>query len=271
MFQFRWMILVLVVSASSCVSGSESLPVDEIVQKANYTAYYQGKDGRADVVMQIKDAEGRERTREFTILRRDTQADPDKDEVFQGEQKFFIYFKRPADVSKTTYLVWKNLQGDDDRWLYLPALDLTRRIAAGDKRTSFAGSHFYYEDVSGRNVSADHHELIETTEHFYVLKSTPRKPEEVEFKSYKAWIHKQSFIPVKIEFTDANDTVYRVYEALKVETVEGYPTVIQSRMKDMATKGETLLSYHKVEYNLNIPGDIFTERYLRHVPRKYLK
>ncbi len=39
----------------------------------------------------------------------------------------------------------------------LPDLDLVKRIAAGDKRTSFVGSHFLYEDISGRAVQEDKH------------------------------------------------------------------------------------------------------------------
>ena len=93
----------------------------------------------------------------MVILRRDVGED-------LGDQQFYVYFKAPADVSETTFLVWKHPQAEDDRWLYLPALDLVRRIAASDERTSFVGSHFFYEDVSGRSPLEDEHELIEVTE-----------------------------------------------------------------------------------------------------------
>src|SRR5690606_38275237 len=101
--------------------------------------------------------------------------------AYRSEQKFYVYFTRPADVNKMGFLVWKKLDTDDDRWLYLPALDLVKRIAASDKRTSFVGSDFYYEDVSGRDIDEDHHELIDTTDNYYVLKNTPRNPSSVEF------------------------------------------------------------------------------------------
>ena len=97
------------------------------------------------------------RTREFTWLRLNTdQADRD--------QKFYVYFHRPADVNKMVFMVWKHLQADDNRWLYLPALDLVKRIAATDERTAFVGSDFFYEDVSGRTIHEDRHELLDTTE-----------------------------------------------------------------------------------------------------------
>jgi len=246
--------------------------VDEIVEKSNRAAYYQGRDGRARVTMTIKDAQGRESRRQFIILRRDREipADDTTDSNC-GEQKFYVYFQRPADVNKTVFMVWKHIERDDDRWLYLPAFDLVKRIAAGDERTSFVGSNFFYEDVSGRNVNEDIHELVETTGNFYVLKNTPKDKDSVEFSYYKAWIHRQTFIPVKIEYFDKKGTMYRVYQALKVDNIDGYKTVTRASMKDLSKNEETVLTYRSVKYNIDLPEDIFSERYLRNPPQKYMR
>lgn len=242
-----------------------AISVDEVVAKANHAAYYQGRDGKAKVQMSITDKQGRERSREFTILRYDVNDQEDR------EQKMYVYFNRPADVNKTVFMVWKHHKKDDDRWLYLPALDLVKRIAASDERTSFVGSHFFYEDVSGRNPEEDTHEIVEETENYYVLKSTPKDKGAVEFHYYKNWIHKTTFIPVKTQFYDKNDKPYRTYEALKVETIDGFPTVTQSQMSDTRIGGQTTMSYKSVKYNIDLPEDIFSERYLRNAPRKYLR
>ncbi len=249
----------------------EDLTVEQIVQKANRVAYYQGSDMRAQVHMLIKDGKGRTRERVLTILRRDDEAKDEKDDEICADQRFYVYFKRPADVNKTAYLVWKHLGRDDNRWLYLPALDLKKRIVAGDKRTSFVGSHFLYEDVSGRNINADVHELVETTKNYYVLKNTPKDTEAVEFAYFNVWIHKETFIIIRSEYYDSKGEKYRVYDALKVERIEGYPTVIVARMKDLRTGGETVETHKNVRYNVGLPDTLFTERYLRNPPKKYLR
>lgn len=249
----------------SFATNAQAISVDEIVKKANHTSYYQGTDGKAKVEMTITDKSGRDRSRNFTILRKDIG------DATDTEQRFYVYFNRPADVNKTAFLVWKNLDKDDDRWLYLPALDLVKRIAASDERTSFVGSHFFYEDVSGRGVAEDNHELLEETDTYYILKSTPKNKDNVEFKYYKNWIHKASFIPIKTEFYDSTDKAYRSYEALAVEDVNGYMTVTKSRMSDKNIGGSTTMTYSKVEYDLGIEEDIFSERYLREPPRKLLR
>lgn len=239
--------------------------VDEVVAQANHAVYYQGADGRAKVDMTITDGQGRERTRQFVILRKDTDDGKDSD------QKFYVFFRRPADVNRTAFLVFKHAGADDDRWLYLPALDLVKRIAASDERTSFVGSHFFYEDVSGRNPDEDNHVLEEGTSDFHVLRSIPKDPSRVEFASYRTWIHRGTFIPIKTEYYDGDGKLYRTYEALDVQSLGGFPTVTRARMSDNRTGGETTIEYTDVKYDVGLPDDLFTERYLRNAPRKYLR
>ncbi|MEM9494713.1 MAG: outer membrane lipoprotein-sorting protein [Pseudomonadota bacterium] len=247
------------------VLGADSDTVQEIVNKASAAAYYRGKDGKAKVSMSIVDGRGRERSREFTIIRSDI-GDEDN-----GDQRFYVFFNRPADVNRTAFMVWKNVDRDDDRWLYLPALDLVKRIAASDERTSFVGSHFFYEDVSGRGPTEDTHVLVEETENYFIVESTPKDPDAVEFSSYKNWIHKETFIPVKTEYYDASEDAYRTYSAVRVEVVGGYPTVMEARIEDQRIGGATTLYYNDVEYDIALPEDIFSERYLRNPPRRYLR
>ena len=253
--------------------------VQQIVAAANRTSYYQGRDGRADVKMVITDAQGQERVREMTILRRDEPkpgADEPKegektDDSYCGEQKFYVRFHRPADVDKTTFLVWKKPGEDDNRWLYLPALDLVKPVSSADKRSSFVGSHFCYEDISGRHIAADEHTLVETSANYYVVESKPKDPQGVEFAAYKTWIHRKTFLVVKVEFRDDKDEVYRTYEVKGVKEIQGYQTVTEAVMTDHRTKGKTTVTYSNVSYDLGLPADIFTERYLRRAPRQWMR
>ncbi len=245
------------------VNAVAEMPVDEIVQKANLAAYYAGEDGLADVRMTITDSQGRRRVREFRILRWDQQDG--------GEQRFYVYFRKPADVAKMVFMVWKRPKTDDDRWLYLPALDLVKRIAAGDKRSSFAGSHFVYEDVSGRGIEADRHELVETTEKFYKLKNVPIDTRGVEFAYYYTWVDRRTFLPVKAEYYDNQDRLIRSIEALEVRDIQGYPTVTKSVAKDNVRKGQTTMEFGRVRYDVGLTGNIFVERYLRRPPIKWVK
>ncbi len=262
-YRGAWLIAAVIASCLPIrpLAAQDLTDVQEIVRRANLAAYYAGADGRARVRMTITDAQGRERARRLVILRRDV--------VDGGDQDYALLFDRPADVRNTVFLVKKHVGADDDRWLYLPSLDLVRRIAAGDKRTSFVGSHFAYEDVSGRGVEEDSHELTETTEAFYVVRNTPVDAGSVEFSSWTVWIDKDTFLPVKMEYVDESGEVYRRIEALEVTVVGGHPTVTTMRVSDLRSGGSTVSEFGNVEYDLGMPESVFTERTLRSPSRQW--
>ncbi len=263
--------LVVLMTGLFSVSFAQDLTVDQIVEKANHAAYYQGQDGRAQVHMTITDSRDRTREREFTILRLDVDQEEEGGKTVDAEQKFYVYFHKPADVNKQVFMVWKHPGKDDDRWLYLPSLNLVKRIAASDERTSFAGSTFFYEDVSGRGIHEDNHELLETTDTYYILKSVPKEPDLVEFSEYKNYIHKDTFLPIQTEYFDRNGEKYRVYKVLEVKDIQDFKTVVKSQMQDLKGGGKTVMEYSSVTYNLGLPEEIFSERYLQNPPRQYLR
>ena len=246
------------------IADVETMAVQAIVEKANIVAYYQGNDGKATVKMVITNKQGQERQRQFNILRKDVKDG--------GDQKYFVYFQRPADVRSMTYLVLKHTdpKKDDDRWLYLPALSLVKRIAAGDKRTSFVGSDFLYEDVSGRSLDEDTHELIKTTDKYFVVKNVPKQPDTVEFSYYNVSIDRKNFVPMKMEFFDKEGKPYRTIESVEVETIQDFPTVVKSVVTNLQTGSKTEMEFTNVKYNINL-GDIFTERYLQRPPREAMR
>ncbi len=250
------------------------LAVDDIIRKTNHIALYQGQDGKGKVTMVITDKQGRTRERQFNMLRQD------EDEADQ-DQKYYVFFQRPADVRKMVFMVHKHadVERDDDRWLYMPSLDLVKRIAASDKRTSFVGSDFLYEDISGRNPAEDTHELVETTNACYVIKNVPKKPETVEFEYYIAHIDRRTFLPMKLEYFKTGGRCYRIIESSQVEHVEAkengkkvtYPTVTKSIARDLESGGTTEMTFSRMHYNIGLDDSLFTERYLRRPPREAMR
>ncbi|MFA6636555.1 MAG: outer membrane lipoprotein-sorting protein [Candidatus Omnitrophota bacterium] len=243
-------------------SQSGAMTAKDIVKKSNQASYYQASDGKADVHMVITDSLGRTRERDMTILRLDNEDD--------SHQKYYVYFNKPGDVKGMSYLVWKNPGEDDDRWLYLPALDLVRRVASSDKRSSFVGSHFAYEEISGRGEEEDEHTIEEETDELYKIKSVPKEPGSVEFSYFFTWINKENFLPVKAELFDKNGKHYKTMEALEVDTVAGFPTITRMKASDHNSNGYTVSEFSSIEYDIGLGEDIFTERYLRRPPRQHI-
>ncbi|PIE43185.1 MAG: outer membrane lipoprotein-sorting protein [Gammaproteobacteria bacterium] len=261
-----WQYLLIVVAAVSMgfVSQAQAeLSAEEIVKKANIAALYNGADGRAEARMKIVDAQGRTQYRQFTMLRKDIEDG--------GDQRFYVLFSRPSEVARTVFLVNKHAGSDDERWLYLPGLDMVKRIAAGDKRTSFVGSHFFYEDISGRDIKADSYRLIDSSGDHYVVEATPNDPKAVEFSRYLITIDKAHFLPVKAEYFDKTNTAYRLAETVKVEVIDGHPTGTRLIMKDLRDGGQTLTEMRFIQYDIGVPDSVFTERSMRTPPKDWIK
>ncbi|MFA5389508.1 MAG: outer membrane lipoprotein-sorting protein, partial [Candidatus Omnitrophota bacterium] len=219
--------------------------------------------GRAKATMVITDSQGRTRQRQLTILKLNSREG--------GDQKYFVYFHKPNDVKGMSYIVWKHVGKDDDRWLYLPAMDLVRRVAASDKRSSFAGTTFLYEDISGRSIDLDIHEIAADDTAYYTIKNTPRDATMVEFSYYMVKIDKNNFVPMKAEYFDKSGKLYRVIEALEVKDIQGYPTVTRMKASDLNSNANTVTEFNDVAYDVGLNDDIFTERFLRTPPQQWLE
>jgi len=227
--------------------------------------YHAGKDMRAQVTMRLINAQGKERKRVMTMLRMDTGE--------RGGQRYYIHFQNPSDIRGTTFMVWKHLEREDDRWIFIPAIKLVRRIAADDKRSSFVGSDFTYEDVSGRVADDETHTLLRTEEIAgrvtYVIESEPK--ERADYKHRKSWIDQSHGLPLREEFFDARGEKVRVFVADQIELVEQHWTITGRTMKNLQTGHRTQARFDEIKYDIGLTEEMFTERYLRNPPRKWIR
>ena len=99
-----------------------------------------GDNRTADMQMLLIDKKGRQRLRQIRTFSKD-----------KGEDVLsLMFFLHPADVKDTAFLTYDydDAAQDDDQWLYLPALQKTKRIATSDKSGSFMGSDLNYSDMT---------------------------------------------------------------------------------------------------------------------------
>ena len=174
--------------------------------------YYQGNDVIARLRMEIVGRGGEKRYRVMTMLRKNVG---DK-----GEQRYLIYFHEPGDVRRMTCMVWKHVGANDERWMFVPAANRVRRVAAPE-RSRFLGSDFTREEFSGRDASADLHR-VDRYERYeghpcWVVESVPKKT--VEHARMTTWVDTTTFIPWKQEFRDRRGEIFRTYTSDRVEEI----------------------------------------------------
>ncbi|MBI5185643.1 MAG: outer membrane lipoprotein-sorting protein [Nitrospinae bacterium] len=240
---------------------------DEIMKKSQAVFLYPGKDFKARVMMKLISKAGQERIREMAMLRKNYGE-------AGGDQRYFIYFFQPADVKDMTFMVYKYPAKDDDRWLFVPAINMVRRIAAQDKSSSFVGSDFTYEDISGRDIEDDAHAIIREEKlgerDCYVITSAP-KAGDVDYSHKLSWIDKANFLPLKEEYYAKTGEIHRVFTADEIKDVKGFPTVTKRTMKNLKTGHRTEVGFVKTDYDIGIEDSLFSERYLKQAPRKWIE
>ena len=259
-------LIVLPLVAAPSVSA-QAISAQEIMARAQQVQFYAGNDMKASIRMRLLSKEGQQRIREMVMLRKNLPQ--------AGEQRFFIYFSSPADVRDMTFMVWKHTQRDDERWLFLPALNLARRIAANDKRSSFVGSDFSYEDVSGREVEEDTHTVVrEDTLNgrpVFVIRSTPKDVKSVDFSYKQAWIDKENFVLRREEFYDKQNQLFKVFTADEVKQVQGLWTAVRRTMENVQNGHRSEVTFLDIQYNIGLEVSLFSERSLSNPPAQWIR
>jgi outer membrane lipoprotein-sorting protein len=248
--------------------ANQAVDAGEIVARSRDAFYAAATDMRARVRMVLVSKDGRTRERELTMLRKNFE---------NGEQRYYIYFHRPSDVRSTTFMVWKYPERNDDRWIYVPAINLVRRIAADDARSSFVGTDFSYEDISGRDANADEHRLLREdtldTGTGYVVESRPVRAADYERRV--SWIDRATSLPLREDYYDVQGTLYGVFTSDEIREVEAgeatVPTVVKRTMQNVKTGHRTEVTFLEVEYDVGIRDDLFTESNLRRPPRRWIR
>lgn len=76
--------------------------------------------------------------------------------------KALVRFLDPFDVRRTSVLILEKDGSSDELFVYLPALDLTRRISAAQRADAFFGTDLSYEDIEPkRGADYDVREIVE--------------------------------------------------------------------------------------------------------------
>jgi hypothetical protein len=259
-------ILLLAAMAEHPGAGAQAPDARELAVRAYEAAYFPGEDVQWEVLLEITDRRDRVRARELEVLRRNTGA---------HEQKYYAYFHEPAAVRRTVFLVWTRGAGHDDRWLYLPATDMTQRITGRQKRNAFAGSDFTYEDVTGRHPDQDDLELVGEEDldgrRVWILRGEPRDPGEVEFGHYRMYIDQQTHLPLKGEFYTPGGELHRTLTLEAWEEIDGYVTPTRQRAVNHQSGSTTVATMSGIRYDQGLPERVFEQRYLQQPPTPYIQ
>jgi len=173
-------------------------------------------DFTANMRMILKNKHGQESTREIRLRTLEVEGDGDKS---------LTIFDTPKDVKGTALLTFTHKVGDDDQWLYLPALKRVKRISSRNKSGSFMGSEFAYEDITSQEVEKYTYKWLRDEacdgQECFMLEYYPVDKKNSGYSRQIAWIDKEEYRVLKVEFYDRKDS------HLKTLVSEGYKKYLE--------------------------------------------
>ena len=176
-------------------------------------------DNQATLTMTLRNRHGQESTRE--LRNRTLEVDGDGD-------KTLVIFDTPRDVKGTALLTFAHKDGNDDQWLYLPALKRVKRIASNNKSGPFVGSEFAYEDISSQEVEEYTYRFLGIEDldgqETYVIERYP-VDKKSGYTRQVTWIDTAEYRPFKIDFYDRKNAL------LKTLTYDGYELYLEKHWR----------------------------------------
>jgi len=78
-------------------------------------------------------------------------------------------------------------------------------------------------------------------------------------------------MPLREEYFNKKDKLVKIFTADKIDVIDGITTVTLRSMQDVKKNRKTTVDFSRITYNRGITADMFSERYLKNPPRKYIK
>lgn len=217
-----------------------------------------GRDATSLVTMSLTERGKSPRVRQMITYRLDKKA---------GVVATLIRFTEPVDIEGTGLLTLDKADGESDQWIYLPALERVRRIASNRKGGRFVNSEYYYEDLRDRKVHQDEHRVVgrETVSgvECEVLESIPVEAGNSVYLKRLSWIDPTTLLALRIDFFEKSPEMpSKRWEAARRGRVQGYWTVLDSTMTDLANGNQTRLRVERMLYDRRLPSRLFTTQAL---------
>jgi len=216
-------------------------------------------DYTANMRMVLMNRQGQESVRQIRIRILEVEDDGDKS---------LSIFDTPRDVKGTAFLTYSHKTGDDDQWLYLPALKRVKRISSRNKSGAFMGSEFSYEDIASQEVEKYTYRWLRDETYdgreCFVSERFPVDKKNSGYSRQVSWMDKEEYRPLKMEYYDRKNAL------LKTLTITGYNQYLgqfwragEMYMVNHQNGKSTKLYWSDYQFRVGLTADDFNQNSLK--------
>jgi len=165
----------------------------------------------------------------------------------------------PADVRGTALLIQEQKGKPSAEWLYVPYLRRVRRVLPVNEFESFLNTEFTNSDMGFVNLHDRKVTLLgdETVNGAaaYQLQEVP--DDQRTFKRIVTWLAKDTKQPLKREYYDVANRLWKVETFEDVASIHDAPSAQRVRMEDVQTGYGSEYRVKDLAYGVPIPKELF--------------
>jgi len=179
--------------------------------------------------------------------------------------KGVVRFSAPPDLAGAAFLQIQKRDGDDERFLFLPELKRSRRIAGSLRSGAFMGTDFSFADLDRRDLR-NSTTMLKGQESVgkwpcHVLDIVPTAADS-EYSHVEMWVRDDNFLPLRMKMYDRAKVHIKTFEAVETKRVSGSWFISKSRMVNHQQKHSTELALDQIAVKNSFPEDEFSVRAL---------
>jgi hypothetical protein len=253
---------LLVVIACSGVALADEPTADEIIRRSSENRSVD--NSIQTMTLEIFDKNGRSRVRKITSRVKESA---------EGATWSYVFFDEPEDVRGVQFLSLENPKGEDDQWMYMPAIESANRIAGSSRKGSFMGTDFTYEDMAIGQAEDGTHVLKPKqsvtvggkTFEAHVVESVPKPELKSAYTKIVTFVDTTDLMPRQVDLFDKNgEQIKRMtfHDVVKDGDVLIPKLILMENLK-RKTKTELRVQEYKVNVDpAELPDEMFTKEYI---------
>lgn len=205
------------------------------------------KDMIGSAEMLIRNARGHEARRglDIKIL-----------EVPDGGRSLTVV-QAPKDVRGTALLTFSHDHGEDEQWLFMPALKRVKRIAASGRSGPFMGSEFSYEDFSAQSRDKYVYRWLGEEQlnglDCHVIERLPKAETQSGYRRLLTWIEKKDLLLQRVHYFDHRDRHTKTLEVTGYKQYQDRWWRAESFvMTNLVTGGASTLTWRDIKFSVGL-------------------
>ncbi len=255
LYQFRkyFMSLILFVFLFSGQRASAaSNEAAELLKKSQ--SLLSSVDDSSVVSMKIIEADGAKKERQLLIKRK-----------FSDKKNYILVkVQKPLD-QKGAGLLTVIEKDSEQQWLYLPSSKQVRRFISKNKQEGVLGSELSPQDLDLTTVQSSQATLVKKMKvgsAEVTLIEVKSKLNNTAYSKAVLWIDQKQFLPLRIEYFGAKDTVLKRIDFQNYKAFNGIYRAQKIAIKNLENKRGTDLQLSQVKVNSGLSDSEFTQRAL---------